>query len=94
MTKISRPTNAKASASKDVAISASTTMFFSDMLNRDERAPCKQPPAEGQGEAIRMLAYQKWKRVGAQKRMEQNSGWMQSKKSKRAVRRTAELDLP
>ncbi len=64
MTKSSRQTNAKPSASKDVAMSASTTMLLSNMLNRDESGPQKQPLAESQGEAIRMLAYQKWEAAG------------------------------
>jgi len=63
MTKTSRQTNENPSTSEDLVVS-STTMLLSDILNRDESARPKQPPWEGQDEAIRVLAYQKWEAAG------------------------------
>lgn len=64
MTKTRRQTNANPSTSKDVVVSDPATILLSDILNRDESDPLKEPPGEGQGEAIRVLAYQKWEAAG------------------------------
>ena len=63
MTKTRRETNANPSTFKDVVVPA-TTMLLSDILHRDESDPPKHPPWEGQGEAIRVLAYQTWEAAG------------------------------
>ena len=64
MTKTSRQTKANPSTFKDVVVSDPTTMLLSEELNRDVSDPPNQQPEKDRGEAIRVLAHQKWEAAG------------------------------
>ena len=67
MTKTSRPTHSIPSTSEANVVSAPTNLVLSDELNRDLSDSRLQPPVEGQEgqvDAIRVLAYHKWKAAG------------------------------
>jgi hypothetical protein len=64
MTKTSRPTHSIPSTSEANVVSAPTTLVLSDELNRDLSDSRLQPLVEDQVDAIRVLAYHKWKAAG------------------------------
>jgi hypothetical protein len=64
MTKNSRPTHSIQSTSKEYLVSAPASPILGDELNPDPSDPQPQPPEEAQDEAIRLLAYHKWKAAG------------------------------
>ena len=65
MTKTSRKTNPNPTTSVGVVIAdANTAMVHSDEQNRNENGRPSQTCINGQEDAIRRLAYQKWEAAG------------------------------